>query len=124
MDMSQMFAHASSFYQNLDWCVEYDVSTTSMFYNSGCGSTYSTSTAMSRCGVSSQSYCAPPPTPSPKQRACGALETVGELRVVDAMDGGHDEPLAARVAARALDVVGDLLELERLVLRVVDLGLR
>ena len=70
-DMIYMFYYAYDFNQNLDWCVESDVFTTSMFYDSGCGSTYGETTAMSRCGVTRQSYCAPPPTPSPTPAATG-----------------------------------------------------
>ncbi len=58
--MYSMFNYAYDFDQDLDWCVESDVSTSYMFYDSGCGSA-------SNCGVSYQSYCAPPtPRPTPR----------------------------------------------------------
>ncbi len=71
--MNYMFYYAYDFNQDLDWCVENDVGVTSMFYSTGCGSTYTTPVeyAMSRCGVSRPSYCAPPPTPSPTPAAKG-----------------------------------------------------
>ena len=61
---SLMFYNAYDFDQYLGWCFEYDVDITNAFYNAGCGS-------MSGCGVTQQSYCAPPPTPSPTPAATG-----------------------------------------------------
>ena len=69
--MYRMFYYAQNFNQNLGWCVENGVTTTSMCYQSACGGTYSTASAMSRCGVTQKSYCAPPPTPSPTPAAKG-----------------------------------------------------
>ena len=53
-----MFYRAYDFNQDLGWCVENGVTTTSMFYNTGCGS-------MSGCGVTQMSSCTPAPTLGP-----------------------------------------------------------